>query len=170
MFDEKEYKQKQYQEKREYYKQKARDYYYANREKILESKKTPEAKQLRKKVDRNYASNPKHYVKLAYIACKYRAKKRGLDFNIEENDIQIPTQCPVLNIPLTTIKTGGPGGKSNSPSIDRIDNSKGYIKGNIQIMSHKANMMKSSATPEELLKFAYWVILTYGHMIDEEIN
>ena len=37
-------------------------------------------------------------------------------------------------------------------------------------MSHKANVMKNSASPEELLKFAYWVILTYGHLIDKEIS
>jgi hypothetical protein len=30
--------------------------------------------------------------------------------------------------------------------------------------------MKGSATPEELLKFAYWILLTYGHLIDKEIN
>ena len=170
MYNEKEYKKSQYQNNKEYYKQKATQYYIENREKILEQKKSPEAKNARKAADRKYSKNPKHYIKIAYTSCKHRAKKRGLDFNIEENDIQIPTTCPVLDIPLTLIKAGGPGGKSNSPSIDRIDNSKGYVKGNIQIMSHKANMMKSSATPEELLKFAYWVLLTYGHLIDKEIS
>ena len=49
----------------------------------------------------------------------------------------------------------------NSPSIDRIDNDKGYIKGNVQVISHKANSMKFTASKEELLKFAEWVKVTY---------
>lgn len=44
----------------------------------------------------------------------------------------------------------------------RIDNNKGYIKGNVQVIGRRANIMKSSASPEELLKFAKWVINTYG--------
>jgi hypothetical protein len=37
-------------------------------------------------------------------------------------------------------------------------------------MSHQANIMKSSASPEELLQFAFWVILTYGHLIEESMQ
>jgi hypothetical protein len=103
------------------------------------------------------------------VRTKCRAKKHNIDFNIEESDIVIPTTCPVLGIPIniTDGSTSIRGPKPNSVSIDRIDNTKGYIKGNIRIMSHQANIMKSSASPEELLQFAFWVILHYGHLIKE---
>lgn len=87
---------------------------------------------------------------------KYRAKKNNLDFEIELEDIVIPKICPILNIPLFSSKGhSGP----NSPSLDRIDPSKGYVKGNVQVISHKANTIKSDATLQELLDFATWVIL-----------
>ena len=50
----------------------------------------------------------------------------------------------------------------NSPSLDRMDNSKGYVKGNVQVISHKANSMKFSASKDELLKFAEWVMRVYS--------
>lgn len=78
-----------------------------------------------------------------------RARRRGLAFDIEVEDIVIPKYCPALGIELM-INTKG--FKDNSPSIDRIDNDKGYIKGNIQILSYKANAMKSSAAFDEIEK------------------
>lgn len=75
---------------------------------------------------------------------KYRAKKRNLAFNLTLNDIQVPAICPVFHTPL--IFRGGP----DAPSIDRIDNSKGYTKDNIIIVSLKANLFKSYATIDEL--------------------
>jgi len=94
---------------------------------------------------------------------RQRAIKRGLEFNIEAIDVEIPTVCPILDIPIIRHKCvdvrSGP--HNNSPSIDRIDNTKGYTKGNIQVISHQANTMKGNATPEELIKFANWILKTY---------
>ena len=91
---------------------------------------------------------------------KTRAIERGHDFDLDLVDIVIPDTCPILGIPLVVFK-GRSGGQPNSPALDRIDNSKGYVKGNIMVMSHLANMMKSSATEEQLILFANWVIKTY---------
>ncbi len=100
---------------------------------------------------------------------KFRANKNNVEFTITKNDINIPLICPILRHPIIKecIKGGKTGPKDNSPSIDRIDNSKGYIPGNIQIISNKANTMKSSATPEELINFALWVFATHGKDIYE---
>lgn len=92
----------------------------------------------------------KSYIRHLYERTKDRALKNNIEFNIDIEDIIIPEYCPILETPLII------GTKDNyeySPSIDRIDNSKGYIKGNISIISKKANSMKNSATLEELQKF-----------------
>jgi hypothetical protein len=72
---------------------------------------------------------------------KKRAKKRGLEFNISIEDVIIPPTCPVLGIPLYK----GEGKQiDNSPTIDRIDNSKGYTKDNIKVISYRANSLKNN--------------------------
>ena len=91
---------------------------------------------------------------------KSRAKTRGLEFNIDESDIKIPEYCPILGIKLKSY-SGSSGGRYNSPALDRIDNKKGYVKGNIMVVSHRANMMKSDASKEELIKFAKWILTHY---------
>lgn len=78
---------------------------------------------------------------------RYRAKKRGLEFEIVQEELEIPSHCPVFGIPLF-FKAGRRG--PNSFSIDRIDNSKGYTKGNVRIISFKANQYKGNMTIEEV--------------------
>ena len=95
-----------------------------------------------------------------YRRSKARAKERGVEFAIDKEDIYIPEVCPILGIPLV-VKSGSSGGSDNSPALDRIDNNKGYVKGNVQVISHLANMMKSSANVEQLQKFAAWVNNTF---------
>lgn len=82
---------------------------------------------------------------------KSRAKKKGFEHDIALEDIVIPDKCPLLGIPL--IK-GENSVHDNSPTLDRIDSTKGYVKGNVWVISYKANTIKSNATPEELLTIA----------------
>ena len=85
---------------------------------------------------------------------KKRARDKGMEFSITREDITIPDRCPILGLKLSRNKHKvGP----TSISLDRLDSTKGYIKGNVQIISFLANTMKSSATPEQLLTFANWV-------------
>jgi hypothetical protein len=62
--------------------------------------------------------------------------------------------CPILEMPLNYSPVGF---KQKTPpnhaSLDKIDPSKGYVVGNLQVISKKANAMKSDATLEELRKF-----------------
>ena len=126
--------------------------------------KYPEAKGLSKvEKDKIYTTayrrrNPDRNL---HRSAKARAKNKNIPFDLDYTDIVIPDKCPILNITLVSGVDTGAGGNENSPSLDRIDNTKGYIKGNIQVISNKANSMKFTATPEELLLFADWIYRTY---------
>jgi hypothetical protein len=88
--------------------------------------------------------------KLTIPKLRYRANKRGLEFNIEPCDLIIPEICPVLGIKIERKINVGSGYWDNSPSVDRIDPNKGYIKGNVRVISHRANLLKSNASIDEL--------------------
>lgn len=90
--------------------------------------------------------NPNLYL---YRAVKARAKMYNIPFNLEESDVVIPNICPVLGIPIK-IHTGRGGYFPDSPSIDRIIPELGYVKGNIRIISFRANWLKTNATLKEL--------------------
>ena len=92
----------------------------------------------------------KNYKRQILHRAKERALSKNLEFSLLESDIIIPEVCPILEVPL---KIGTRGDYEYSPSIDRIDNTKGYTKDNIQIISKKANSMKNSATFKELESF-----------------
>jgi hypothetical protein len=89
---------------------------------------------------------------------KHRAQwdYAGMEFTILPEDVVIPEVCPYLQVPFVPLD------KRLSYSLDRIDSSKGYVKGNIQVISRLANKMKNDATKEELLLFAKGVISLYG--------
>lgn len=85
-----------------------------------------------------------------WCSAKKRAKLKGLEFDLEVVDIpEIPEYCPILNIKIiANNKNEGP--QDSSPSLDRLDNNKGYVKGNITIISNRANRIKADSNIEEL--------------------
>lgn len=90
--------------------------------------------------------------KMLYAA-RARANKLGVEFTITVDDIEIPTHCPVLGIPLESRVGQGRSNTyqiPNSPSLDRIVNDKGYVPGNIAVISFRANLLKRDATADEL--------------------
>jgi hypothetical protein len=95
-------------------------------------------------------SNWKYKPALAMLNnSKQRAKAAGILHSITIDDIIIPDVCPILGIKL---EVGDRKNHNNAPSIDRVDNTKGYTKDNIMIVSCRANMLKKDATIDELIQ------------------
>lgn len=94
------------------------------------------------------------------LYAKTNARTKELEFNLDISDIVIPKFCPYLGIEITNIQ--GKKYISTNASIDRIDSTKGYIKGNVQIISRQANSMKNCASREELLTFASNILRLHG--------
>lgn len=79
----------------------------------------------------------------------YEAKRRNLEFTLVSLP-QIPEVCPVFGLPF--------GGNIGGPSLDRVDNSKGYVPGNVQWISTRANRLKSNATAAELVAIVNYML------------
>jgi hypothetical protein len=111
-------------------------YYEANRERICASTREHSRKK--------HARDPR-YKMLA--SAKQRAVLYGRECTLTLDDIVIPERCPLLGLKITT---GSRQQKSSSPSLDRKSSSKGYVPGNIWVVSWRANRVKSDSTLEEL--------------------
>lgn len=132
-----------------YNKEYQKNYYKKNREKILKrcSEYAKENPDKRKQKNRLYSVN--NMAKILFTAARNRSKDNNLEFSIDISDIIIPEKCPIFGVKLVK---GYNGNRNNSPSLDRIDNTKGYIKGNIIVVSFKVNRYKSDASINELEK------------------
>ncbi len=92
------------------------------------------------------------YIAIAHA--KYRAKKAGKVFDITVEDIPVPTHCPILQIPLIA----GDKPTPNSPSIDRVDNEKGYVKGNVRVISRAANLLKGECSMADITRLLEYML------------
>jgi hypothetical protein len=80
-------------------------------------------------------------------SARRRAKQVGVPFSITTADIKIPETCPVFGQEL---KKGSRESHEWAPSLDRKKPELGYVPGNVQVLSNKANRLKSNATLHEL--------------------
>lgn len=95
----------------------------------------------------------KDKAKKLYTALKSRCKIDGVEFNLTPEDMASPDVCPVLGIPLSHGWNGRERGyRDSSPSVDRLDGARGYVKGNVVVVSHRANRLRSDGTLDELRK------------------
>lgn len=85
---------------------------------------------------------------------KANAIKSGKEFTIDFGDLTFPTHCPVLGLELDYFCDGK---QENSVTFDRVDPSKGYIKGNVVMISWRANRIKNDGTAEEHLRIAHFM-------------
>ena len=96
-----------------------------------------------------------NYSDTMYVEVKSRAKLANIPFNLDKQDVKIPEICPILGIPLQ-VSFGGR--TDNTPTLDKIIPSKGYTKGNVQVVSWIANRLKSDCTdPSIFEKIALYI-------------
>ena len=93
-------------------------------------------------------------------AAKRRSKQQNTPFNLTIDDIIIPEYCPYLGTKLEDHATRY-SNRDSIASLDKIIPELGYVQGNIEIMSHKANSMKNNASIEELINFAKEILKRY---------
>ena len=143
----KEVARKRYWRNPEKHRKAALNWYKAHRTKVSERRKKRYIKNheeilAKRKIDRKLNAT-----RILLNKAKVRAREQNLPFNIDLSDIIVPKVCPVLGIKL---KRGIGKATSNSPTLDKVISKLGYIKGNVRIISWRANRLKSDATLDEL--------------------
>jgi hypothetical protein len=130
-------------------KEKRKEYTEKNRTKIVARQSEWRKNNLRAKPE----------IRLFYAA-KKRSKEKNLPFNLDISDIVIPEYCPYLGLKLESFSQRGDP-RMNVSSLDRIIPELGYVKGNVEVISHLANTMKSNANKDQLVKFAREVLIRF---------
>ena len=134
-------------------------------------RENPEYYEIRKEYDRRYyhthkkechertsirrrkfrETHPERYI---WMHIRNKCRKKNIPFNFEVSDIIIPKYCPILGIEL---KMGNLANQDNAASVDRAIPALGYVKGNVSIMSKRANTIKNDGTAEEHEKIAAFI-------------
>lgn len=139
-----------------YCKQCNAEYYTTNKERI---KETTHHYRSERREEFNTLSEmtevvERHVVARLLAGAKWRAEKTGIEFDLTIDDVSCPLYCPMLGIRLQ-IADGNIG--DASPTLDRLDASRGYVKGNVHIISGKANRIKTNATTDEVRRVYEWM-------------
>ena len=188
VFNRKEYDKKYREENKERLRDKARKY---NKENEYSKKYYQSNKEHCIKINKEYRK--KHKVRLQKLnsktnkkawadfnspfwfsrrcsVIKARARAKELDFNLDSEYLKsiFPKnkKCPALGIPFKVLDRYAKGKElQQKVSLDRIDSSKGYIKGNVQWVSLLANVIMSNATPDQVIQVGQ-----YFKKVTEDLN
>lgn len=102
-------------------------------------------------------ATPEGWAALIVPMIRSRAKRRGLVCTIAARDLIVPAVCPILAVPFIFCDSSHPF----APSVDRRDPSKGYVPGNVAVISQRANRMKTDCTDSEAFRrLADWLDAT----------
>lgn len=94
--------------------------------------------------------NPESKVSKLIRAAAYRSRKQGIPFALTIDDLlPLPTVCPVLGFELVFAHRTR-AGRRDGPSLDRLIPALGYVRGNVRIISMRANHIRNDATASEL--------------------
>jgi hypothetical protein len=110
---------------------------------VVKKKDTKSCGCWKNKWDRKKGQDPRCRI---FLGARDRSKKKNMDFTITKEDIVIPEICPLLGIKIDIECKD----RFHSPSLDRIDNTKGYTPDNIWVISNRANTLKNDASLQEL--------------------
>lgn len=92
--------------------------------------------------------NLKNWDRYLLTKAKASTKRLGLPpCDLDRSDVQVPSHCPVLGIPLAPSQRGR---TDNTPTLDRIIPERGYTKGNVVVVSWRANRLKLDASLAEI--------------------
>jgi hypothetical protein len=108
------------------------------------------AENLRARGRKHYAKHryePEMWIKRAVSRLRGKAKLAGIDFNISTQDLQMPAACPFTLLPFHF-----GAHNSQNPSVDRIKPDRGYVRGNVRIISVQANTAKQNITDPDVFQ------------------
>lgn len=93
--------------------------------------------------------NPRYWLKLRLGVLKYRAAARDIAFDIVPDDIETPDLCPVLGVKL---RYGARARHKHNASFDRVIPTRGYVAGNVRVISHLANSVRQDVLDPAIFK------------------
>lgn len=115
----------------------------------------------------NEWKNKEHRRSYVYQAMrsKFRTKKAnairaGRQWTVDFGDLEFPTHCPILGIELDYFSETI---CDSSPSFDCVVPERDYVKGNVYVISQRANRIKNDGTADE-----HWAIAKFIELICSE--
>lgn len=108
----------------------------------------------RKEHERYWQKKKRDPIGYLLARLKNQAKTKGVPFDLSREDIFLPEHCPILGVKLSPIVSAR---SENSPEVDRVIPALGYVRGNVAVISARANRMKDNGSAQEHERIAAWM-------------